>query len=152
MLMADDFFTVHEVLTHHGGLPDTLIIGMYAALAVIYFVAFRRHIWTTDYLLLVIALAFLGASIIMDALDLKDSELIFMLVGDRYHLVEDGPKLMGIAAWSGYSARVCRGEILSVREGASSHSPARTRIGSAYLRGSPSLFTRGTSWVIGPAV
>jgi len=115
MLMADDFFTIHEVLAFHGGLPDTLIIGVYAALAGAYFLSFRHYIWTTDFLLLAVALGFLGTSIIVDAFDPKDSVLIFALVGDRYHLVEDGPKLMGIAAWLGYFVRVGWSEILAGR-------------------------------------
>jgi hypothetical protein len=106
MLMGDDFFTVHEGLSFHLGIPDFLIVGLYAALAGVYFLVFRDVIWRTDYLLLAVALAFLGTSIVVDALDPKDSPLIFALVGDRYHLVEDGPKLIGISVWLGYFARV----------------------------------------------
>jgi hypothetical protein len=107
LLMLDDLFTVHEAAAFHLDIPDSVVVGLYAVLAFSYVVAFARDIARTDYLVLLISLGFLAASVVVDAFDPKDSELIYALVGDRYHLVEDGPKLVGISAWLGYYARVC---------------------------------------------
>lgn len=111
LLMGDDLFTVHEVIAYYAGLPDSLVIAVYGGVAVAYFAAYRRTAAETDVLLLGVALLLLGTSILVDLINPKDSALLYAVVGDRYHLVEDGPKLLGIAVWLAYYARVCWVEV-----------------------------------------
>lgn len=114
--MADDLFTVHEVIAYYGGIYDTVVIAIYGIMACVYLFVFRSFVMSTEYSILLLALMFFGVSIFVDMLNPKDSELIFALVGDRYHLVEDGPKLIGIAVWLAYFARVAWTRILLPRK------------------------------------
>lgn len=82
-------------------IADTWIIAVYGVMALSIFAKFRDEIAQSNLVLFGIALVCLGTSIVIDAFDPKD---IFVT---NYHVVEDGPKLLGIAAWLGYYTHLC---------------------------------------------
>ncbi len=96
VLMLDDLFQVHEVAARLLGVPDSLISAFYAALLAGLLLRFAPEIKRSNYALLLVALGFFALSLTVDALDPK------ALIGSRYHLLEDGPKLLGIVSWLGY--------------------------------------------------
>ncbi len=97
MLTVDDTFMLHErVLPKHLHLPEVGIFVGYLAVLVGYCVYFVRRILSTEYLLLVLALFFLGLSSAMDQiLPFTDLETFF----------EDSVKFIGIVFWLAYFFR-----------------------------------------------
>jgi len=99
LLVLDDLFLFHERLfPKYLGLPEPLTCAGYAVLVLVYLWAFRREILQTDFLLLALALGCFGVSVICD-----------QFFADRpWGFLEDGAKLLGIAWWCAYFARVGR--------------------------------------------
>jgi hypothetical protein len=97
VLLSDDLFLVHEVVfPEYLGIPQKWLLTAYAAGAVAYLVGFAPLIIRTDFLILLSALAALGASMTMDQLPFQVPR----------HLVwEDGAKVLGAAGWCAYLAR-----------------------------------------------
>lgn len=103
MLMVDDLFLVHErVAPDYLGLSSNTTFLIYGALAAAFFLYFRGVIFRSDYALLLPALLFLAGSVVVDQLD--DNGLLSLVVEstDIRFLLEDGPKLFGIAGWFSY--------------------------------------------------
>lgn len=91
MLLADDFFLVHEVVfPYYLGMPQRLLVGSYALLAIAWLAGFARVIARTNFSVLLLSLCFLGISAAVDQFS-------------HLHVAwEDGPKLLGIASWCAY--------------------------------------------------
>ena len=88
----DDAFLLHEtVLPYHMGIPEDITYIFYGFLSAAYVVKFYRILFSTEYLLMILALAFLGVSISLDFFNLGVSPFF-----------EDGAKLMGIMSWLAY--------------------------------------------------
>ena len=99
LLMIDDFFLFHEIdFPRFLGIPGEFLLFSYFLIISFYLYRFHRIIFQTDYLLLVLAFAFLGISFGADILP-------FRIRGQ--FLVEDGSKFLGIVSWAGYFVRVC---------------------------------------------
>jgi hypothetical protein len=112
-LLLDDLFQLHEnfstllfgaeanidqinkPLQH---LLEAIVFGIYGSLFALYFFYFRKLIYRTDILVLLLALAFFSMSIIIDTL----------FESMRGGLVlEEGFKLLGIISFLTYYIRVC---------------------------------------------
>lgn len=92
-LCVDDAFLLHDEVLPLLGIPEELIYGVYLGMIVLFLVAFRRPIIESGHGVLVLALAFLGLSVVCDAWGLPWL--------DPY-LLEDGAKFTGIALWAAY--------------------------------------------------
>jgi hypothetical protein len=148
LLNVDDFYQLHEYASIHSGLPDEVFTSVYPILLAAWLFFFWREIRKTEYILLFLALALLGTSVFVDALDgmfkIKFNPTLLALTGHRYHLLEDGPKFLGIATWLGYFWRSCWLAIATTfpeRSGSPSglrRGAQRIRIGRARGRRRPS--------------
>ena len=101
-LGLDDVFILHEKFFPKIGVPQDLVLGVYAGLALIWTIRFRETIAKTEYVLLGMALAFLGASVAQDIFSPEYASL---------HLFEDGAKLIGLLSWLAYFVRLCFSEV-----------------------------------------
>lgn len=100
MLLADDFFLLHEeVYPNYFFISEKIILLAYGVIVLLYLAVFRKTILKTNYLLILFAFAFFGISIGIDLFDINDSEVIF--------LIEDGAKFLGIISWSAYFTNLC---------------------------------------------
>ena len=95
-LCVDDAFLLHDEVLPKLGVPEEIIYGVYLGCMLAFLFAFRRHILRTEYPILLLALGFLGLSVICDACGLPWL--------DPY-LLEDGAKVAGIVAWAAYLFR-----------------------------------------------
>ncbi len=104
-VMIDDLLLLHDKLipdlTH---LPEQAVNVVHLTVALIYVARFRRLIFASDRMLLVLATALMGLSLVMD-----QWHLLFRLTGrmilPENYLLEDGPKLLAIVSWMGYLLR-----------------------------------------------
>lgn len=105
-LLIDDTFTLHEAVLPAVGIPERATYAAIGLATLVYAVAFRREIRRSAWIFLVIAVGFLGFSVLVDEvgqiLDLSEHVGIEMVI-------EDGSKLMGISAWVCYAALSTRG-------------------------------------------
>jgi hypothetical protein len=79
-------------------LLETILFGIYGSLFALYMFYFRKLIYRTDILMLILALVFFGNSIIIDV-------LFENMKGD--FILEEGFKLLGIISFLTYYIRVC---------------------------------------------
>jgi hypothetical protein len=100
-LMLDDFFVLHESFRDYLGFPEKAFYGLYLIFFALYGVKYGRYILKTDFLLLGLAFAFLGASL---GLDNFQDQITNYVPYSYYYLIEDGLKLIGIINWLGYFA------------------------------------------------
>lgn len=104
-LMVDDLFLVHEWIAPRVlGMPENLVLSVYALAMLTWLVAFRWTIVATEYLLLVLAAGFAALSLAVD--------LTWDSSADLRYFLEDGSKLLGIVGWLGYLGRVCYRELV----------------------------------------
>lgn len=103
ILVLDDAFMLHEeVMQRYFHIPQLAVYAGYAILVPGYLAFFARDILRTDYILLIIALSFLGLSMGMDA---------FLPFSDIETIVEDGLKFAGIVFWISYYVHVASGMV-----------------------------------------
>ena len=102
-LMLDDMFLVHEKLLPELGVAEQVTYVFYACLAIMYFVAAWRTIIKHRASLLLISLFFLGTSVVIDSILHSESDL--------HVLVEDGAKILGIAAWAAFHVDMAFGSL-----------------------------------------
>ena len=99
LVSIDDLFLLHDsFFPTHIGIPEKVIYGAYALLALVYLLRFGAVILETEYLLLGLALFLFGLSVALDVLPPFP-------FGDPY-LLEDGAKFAGIVTWLVYFTRV----------------------------------------------
>ena len=89
----DDAFLLHDEVLPLVGVPEELIYAGYLGMILVFLLAFRRQILGSAYGVLLLALAFLGVSVVCDAWGLPWL--------DPY-LLEDGAKFAGITLWTAY--------------------------------------------------
>jgi len=103
ILLLDDLFLLHEGFFHHYlGIPEEITFLIYAVIFGGYLLVFRETIRKTEYLLLVIAIGWFGASIFIDLSITQAPKVIF---------VEDVLKQFGIVSWLVYFGRTSLKEI-----------------------------------------
>lgn len=98
MLLIDDFFLLHEILSDLIFKSERLVYLMYMLILGYGLVYFRQLILRTDFKLLTISLGFFSASVVFDLLPEGWSAW--------HHLLEDGAKFMGIVVWCNYFAKI----------------------------------------------
>lgn len=99
-LLIDDLFLLHE---HSGVLFKGSELFIYALLGVsvfLYLIIFKSIILKTNYLVLILALFFLFASISIDSI-----QPFLWGKGDLHAFLEDGTKWIGICFWCSYYAQ-----------------------------------------------
>ena len=112
MFLIDDLFMIHEI--DYPGVQQGVYL-VYTVALFCYLFKFRKIILRTDWLLFALAFVFFGASVTIDLLPY--SILDNYIMGDRFFLVEDGLKLLGIVSWCGYLIRVCFQSVINVNQG-----------------------------------
>lgn len=98
-LLLDDLFLFHENLApRYLGLRETVVYAALGATVCAYLFAFRRVILGMNASMLILAMGFLGASVVVDVILAP----WLGMIGHWEYFVEDGVKLLGIASWCGY--------------------------------------------------
>jgi hypothetical protein len=114
-LAIDDLFLIHETLVPgYLGLSERVVYGVLAFAVAVYLLLFRRLILRADGLLLLLAFAFLAASVVVDAAPQR----WLPRMGEWKYFIEDGMKWLGIAGWCGFSIVRCRADVLAALHGA----------------------------------
>ena len=93
-LAVDDLFLVHENVLPAFGVPELVTYGGYAVLGLVYLAVSWREILRHNIVLLALAVALLGTSVVVDWFFHSDHPMRIV--------VEDGAKLGGITAWVGF--------------------------------------------------
>lgn len=97
LLGLDDLFLLHEKVFPFAGMPQNAVFLSYGGCLLFYLIKYHSIILKTDFMLLGLALACFGLSLIMDVLQPKGPGI--------YPLYEDGAKLVGIVSWLAYFFR-----------------------------------------------
>jgi hypothetical protein len=101
ILMFDDTFQVHEkILPGLFGINEIFLFAFEGGILVFILLRFSRLIAQSKYLLLVIAILWFSLSLIVD---IFLAERVFPR---WHHLLEDGPKFLGIMNWTTYCGLV----------------------------------------------
>jgi hypothetical protein len=102
-LMLDDLFLLHEsVLPEAVGMPETLVLVLYAGAFAVYVGAFWAEMLRTPYILFVLACVCFGLSMGID--------IVLPFVGVSF--IEDSAKFAGILLWLVYFAKVAEARFL----------------------------------------
>lgn len=106
-LLFDDVFQFHEEIGEdYLGISEKIVMLGYGVLGLIFLFSNLPEIFSSEYLLLGLALFLFGMSIFMDAVDLDDLWLIGRLFDDQLQIfAEDGLKLAGVVTWLVFFAR-----------------------------------------------
>jgi len=109
-LALDDLFEFHEQLApKYLGLSETVIYALLGIALVAYFVVFWKCIRATGFMLMVLAVLFLAASVGIDkAADFAHAQMT------NKGVFEDGTKWLGIACWLGYCLMWARVNVLEL--------------------------------------
>jgi hypothetical protein len=98
-LLFDDLFLFHEILAkRYLGFSEAIVLFVLEMLIVTYLLVFKNTILKTNYYILIVALVFLGASALADAILGR----WLRRLGHWQFLFEDGMKWMGISFWCSY--------------------------------------------------
>jgi hypothetical protein len=101
-LCGDDFFQIHEDLAmRYLGLAEAYVYAAIIFAVSMYLIRYWRLILRTSYFMFLLGIAFLGASLAVDAI----FEPFMEGLGQGRILIEDGAKLLGVAAWCSYFVR-----------------------------------------------
>ena len=95
----DDLFRFHDAVGWYFGLQEESILEALAIVVFVYFIKFRHVILQTKFLVLLLALGFLSASVVID--HFQDGALLSTL-GEWRIFFEDGFKWLGIVFWCSY--------------------------------------------------
>lgn len=109
-LCVDDAFTLHEAVLPAVGIPERATYAAIGLATLAYGWFFRREIRRSAWIFLVIAVGFLGLSVVID--EVGQAGILERLAGVAM-VGEDGAKLMGISAWVCYAALSTRGLVTS---------------------------------------
>jgi hypothetical protein len=113
VLLLDDIFLFHEeVAPNYLHIDEKFVMATYLLLGVAFVFLNRNEILSSEYLLLLLALAMLGTSIFLDALPIDDLGLRYFFKRLEIFL-EDGFKFAGIATWLIYFVRYAEQKIES---------------------------------------
>lgn len=98
-LMLDDLFLFHEHLApRYLGLDERFIYAALGTVVGLYLTTFIRVILRTNFIHLLLAVGFLGASVVVDAI----LEPWLWRIGQWEYFLEDGTKWLGIVSWCSY--------------------------------------------------
>lgn len=100
MLTMDDLLLIHEeVFPKYFNVPENAVILTYINIILMYLILFRRKIFSSEYLILGMALFFIGLAKVSDLIPLPIKKDTFL---------EDSIKLFGIVSWFIYFYRFNR--------------------------------------------
>lgn len=103
-LGLDDLLMLHEsVYPRLFGISEKGVFLIYALILLGGSIKFRHVILKTEYSVLLLAIGFLGLSLIVDGVQ----EYVDAVLGQWRIFLEDGSKFLGIVAWFGYYLRCC---------------------------------------------
>lgn len=119
-MTLDDLFLVHENVLPALGIPQKLVYVIYALITMAYLAFARRLILGGRLVMFACAIGLLTLSVGVDVVATSE--------GFMHVLIEDGAKLIGIAAWAAFHIEVAA-SVLSAR--LRSQSERMSRIGSA---------------------
>lgn len=100
VLVVDDFLQFHEGVYPRFGVPEDAAFGVYALILAVIFAKWGRHVVRDDLVLGLLAGAWLGVSVLIDA------RLLSVPFGMNFHVAEDGAKMMGLALWTVFLVRI----------------------------------------------
>lgn len=101
MLLVDDLFMFHDlILLELVGIPEPVTTAFYGIPVLVFLVLYRRHFSKTNYAMLLTAFAAFAVSAGVD------SEFLPSPHPDEW-MFDDGPKFLGIAAWTSYWTQTC---------------------------------------------
>jgi len=104
VLLLDDFFMLHTyIYPIYLGVNEKAVLVFYGMPIPYYLVIFRKIIRKTELLFILLAVFFFALSVLVDLL--PESFLPW------HHILEDGPKLIGIVSWFEYQFSVCLQEV-----------------------------------------
>lgn len=101
LLYVDDLFLIHDGLA-----PATIKRGdktlflVYGLCSLGWLWTYRRNVLASPWISLLLSIGCFAIALICDI-------EVFQLPGDLHYVLEDGFKLLGIAAWTGYVIPVC---------------------------------------------
>jgi hypothetical protein len=100
LFMFDGLFQMHRIFyPNHLHLSTVMVYCLYVILGLWYLLFFRKQIMETEYLMLALAIGFLGLAVIFD----------FVSLAPRGNTaLSDFIKLFGIVSWFIYFTRTCR--------------------------------------------
>ncbi|WP_009633195.1 hypothetical protein [Synechocystis sp. PCC 7509] len=102
ILLFDDFFLIHEsVFPDYLNISENFFYVGYVSALLAYLARFRKTIFKTEFLFLLLALNFFGLSIFIDLFQ----QTFHLLKPNLADLIEDGCKLLGIVSWCTYLVR-----------------------------------------------
>ncbi len=112
ILAIDDFFFFHDIIFPQMlGIYEELVFLVYFLITVIFLVRFKDIIIKkTDNIFLLFAIIFFVSSLIVDIATHNSFTKHFTF--DLHHMLEDGPKLLGIMSWFIYFTRTAYKQIL----------------------------------------
>jgi hypothetical protein len=100
LLLVDDLFLIHDVVFPEYLKIDEKVFFVFYGLSLIALVFYYRAIvLKTDYILLVIAFASFGSSVLTDIIDALGIDIT------QLYVFEDGLKFLGIISWFAYFTR-----------------------------------------------
>lgn len=107
MLLFDDVFQFHEeIAENYLGISEKLIVLSYGVLGMVFLFSNLSEIFSSEYLILGLALLLFGTSIFLDAVDLDEIPIIGRFFDDQIQIfAEDGFKLAGVVTWLAFFAR-----------------------------------------------
>jgi hypothetical protein len=101
LLLMDDLFQFHESLAEeYLGVDEIFVYVLLVAAAGAHLWFFRKRIFEGHWRLLAASLCLLGGSVLLDL----GLDRYLWAAGDLVYLLEDGLKLLGIAAWCSFHA------------------------------------------------
>jgi hypothetical protein len=106
MLLLDDFFLAHEQILPNMGIPEKATLAFYPLAVALYVAVYWRQTIRADAALLVLSLAFLAISNLVDVV--FGYHFYPTPVGQEVSagvILEEGAKFVGIAAWSVFHIR-----------------------------------------------
>ena len=98
-LTADDLFRIHDSVAWYLGLQEELSLMALGVVVLAYFIKFRCDILQSNFLILLLALGFLTASVIVDHFQ---DDVALSSLGEWRIFFEDGFKWLGIVFWCSY--------------------------------------------------
>jgi len=105
ILLLDDIFLFHgEIAPKHLHIGKNIVLSIYLLTIGVFVYSNRLVIFSSEYLILMLALGLFGASVLLDLLPLQMFSFHRFVLQLRVFL-EDGLKFAGIATWLTYFAR-----------------------------------------------
>jgi hypothetical protein len=119
VLLLDDFFLFHEDIgPDYLHLSEKLIVPAYGLIALGFLFYNLREILASEYLILGLAFAFFGLSILMDAVHLEKYGRLGWIFNEQFSIfLEDGFKFVGVITWLVFFSRYAYQRIVSLLPG-----------------------------------